>query len=84
MQFDPLLGLRVAGVDWQATYDQLAKLSEGRHFSGFEGVPLAKLLDINMGQAVSGLGVCAAGVLARGLLWSRSLAASGRRVMSKG
>lgn len=43
-----------AGVDWRATYDDLAKLSDGRHFSGFEGLPLNKLLDINMSQAVSG------------------------------
>lgn len=42
-----------AGVDWRATYDDLAKLSEGRRFAGFDGVPLNMLLDINMGQAVS-------------------------------
>jgi hypothetical protein len=41
------------GVDWRASYDDLAKLAEGRHFNGFEGVHLNKLLDINMGQAVS-------------------------------
>lgn len=41
------------GVDWRATYDDLAKLAEGRHFTGFEGVPLNKLLDVNMGQTVS-------------------------------
>jgi len=41
------------GVDWHATYDDLAKLSDGRHFSGFEGLPLNKLLDMNMSQAVS-------------------------------
>jgi hypothetical protein len=41
------------GVDWRASYEDLAKLAEGRHFTGFEGVPLNKLLDINMSQAVS-------------------------------
>jgi hypothetical protein len=39
-------------VNWRATYEDLARLSEGRHFSGFDGVPLNKLLDISMGMAV--------------------------------
>jgi hypothetical protein len=41
-----------AGVNWQATYADLAKLSDGRHFSGFEGMALNSLLDINMNAAV--------------------------------
>jgi hypothetical protein len=50
-----------AGVNWRATYEELAKLSEGRHFSGWEGVSLKQLLNIDMGQAVSSF-------LARGAL----------------
>lgn len=48
-----------AGVNWRATYEDLAKLSDGRHFTGFEGVPLNKLLELNMGQAVSWAGAAA-------------------------
>lgn len=47
----------LTGVNWRATYEDLARLSEGRHFSGFNGVPLNKLLDISMGTAVRQLGL---------------------------
>eukprot|EP00878_Enallax_costatus_P000875 GHUV01001002.1.p1 GENE.GHUV01001002.1~~GHUV01001002.1.p1 ORF type:complete len:587 (+),score=149.39 GHUV01001002.1:244-2004(+) len=39
------------GVQWQATYDSLAKLDEGRHMMAFEGMPLRSLLDIDMTAA---------------------------------
>lgn len=42
-----------AGANWRASYDDLAKLDEGRHMPPFNGVPLSSLLDIDMSAAVS-------------------------------
>jgi hypothetical protein len=42
-----------AGVDWTASYDELAKLDEGRHMAAFEGMPLEQVLGVDMSLAVS-------------------------------
>lgn len=45
--------LSPAGIEWTASYDELAKLDEGRHMAAFEGMPLEQVLDVDMGLAVS-------------------------------
>jgi hypothetical protein len=44
-----------AGIQWTASYDELAKLDEGRHMAAFEGLPLEQVLDVDMSLAVSGM-----------------------------
>eukprot|EP00775_Hariotina_reticulata_P004061 gene4061-4308_t len=39
------------GADWKASYDDLAKLDEGRHMQPFDGVPLDSLLEVDMSKA---------------------------------
>jgi hypothetical protein len=42
-----------AGIDWTGSYDELAKLDEGRHMAAFEGMPLQQVLGVDMSLAVS-------------------------------
>ncbi|WIA38325.1 hypothetical protein OEZ86_001662 [Tetradesmus obliquus] len=44
-------GLGSEGIEWTASYDELAKLDEGRHMAAFEGMPLEQVLDVDMGLA---------------------------------
>jgi hypothetical protein len=47
------------GANWKASYDELAKLDEGRHMQPFDGVPLNSLLEVDMSRAVGGAPVWA-------------------------